>query len=113
MMMLMMLMMMLILMMLMMLMVLMMLTMLMPGQPLDAIGGLSSPHLPAHHPYKQPTTNLEVRIAMMMGIVITMMTSPISMKFNQVQQQMKDLMNFPLAVYLNTVMSNPFFGPRL
>jgi len=46
------------------------------GQPLDAIGGLSSPHLPAHHPYKQPTTNLEV------------------------QRQMKDLMNFPLAVYL-------------
>ena len=32
------------------------------GQPLDAIGGLSSPHLPVHHPYKQPTTNLEVMI---------------------------------------------------
>ena len=31
------------------------------GQPLDAIGGLAAPHLPAHHPYKQPTTNLEVR----------------------------------------------------
>ena len=30
------------------------------GQPLDAIGGLAAPHLPAHHPYKQPTTNLEV-----------------------------------------------------
>ena len=31
------------------------------GQPLDAIGGLAAPHLPAHHPYKQPATNLEVR----------------------------------------------------
>ena len=47
-----------------------------PGQPLDAIGGMSSPHLPAHHPYPQPTTNLEV------------------------QQAMKDLLAFPLAVYL-------------
>jgi hypothetical protein len=46
------------------------------GQPLDQIGGLDSPHLPAHHRYQQPTTNLEV------------------------QQAMKDLLNFPLAVYL-------------
>jgi len=46
------------------------------GQPLHFIGGLHSPHLPAHHPYPQPTTNL------------------------QVQQAMKDLLNFTLAVHL-------------
>lgn len=46
------------------------------GQPINAIGGLPSPHLPVHHPYPQPTTNLEV------------------------QQAMKDLLNFPLSVYL-------------
>ena len=40
------------------------------GQPLDAIGGLSSPHLPAHHPYKQPTTNLEVMMIFLLDINI-------------------------------------------
>ena len=45
----------------------------------------------------------------MMVMTIIMMTVPITMKFYQVQQQMKDLMNFPLAVYLCTAMSNTFF----
>ena len=47
------------------------------GQPLDAIGGLSSPHLPAHHPYKQPTTNLEVM--MIFSLVINICKPKIAM----------------------------------
>ena len=69
------------------------------GQPLDAIGGLSSPHLPVHHPYKQPTTNLEVMITMTKMMVKLIQAV-------QVQQQMKDLMNFPLAVFLFIGISN-------
>ena len=96
------------------------------GQPLDAIGGLSSPHLPAHHPYKQPTTNLEVM--MIFSLVINICKPKIAMILftfdlqeqkkhkicglaycineNQVQRQMKDLMNFPLAVYLFSLVCN-------
>ena len=72
------------------------------GQPLDAIGGLSSPHLPVHHPYKQPTTNLEVMIT----ITKVMMVIMKFIQAVQVQQQMKDLMNFPLAVFLLIGISN-------
>ena len=72
------------------------------GQPLDAIGGLSSPHLPVHHPYKQPTTNLEVMIT----ITKVMMVMVKFIQAVQVQQQMKDLMNFPLAVFLFIGISN-------
>ena len=49
-------------------------------------------------------------MVMVMVMVMVVMVM-IGMTFEQVQQQMKDLMNFPLAVYLNTVMSNPFFWP--
>ena len=71
------------------------------GQPLDAIGGLSSPHLPVHHPYKQPTTNLEVMITMTKMMVMVKLIQAV-----QVQQQMKDLMNFPLSVFLFIGISN-------
>lgn len=46
------------------------------GQPIENIGGMPTPHLPPNHPYPQPTNNLEV------------------------QQSMRDLLNFPLAIYL-------------
>jgi len=46
------------------------------GAPINIIGGLSSPHLPPGHPYPQPEDNL------------------------QIQQAMKDLLPFPLAVFL-------------
>ena len=96
------------------------------GQPLDAIGGLSSPHLPAHHPYKQPTTNLEVMMIFLLDInickqkIVNDLIHPWStgtkkhkyrglaycINENQVQRQMKDLMNFPLAVYLFSLVCN-------
>ena len=47
------------------------------GQPIDSSGeGYSGPSLPAHYNYPEPSTNLEV------------------------QQAMRDLYKFPLAVYL-------------
>ena len=46
------------------------------GQSIDNIEGYSCPSLPAHYPYKEPATNREM------------------------QQAMRDLYKFPLAVYL-------------
>ena len=46
------------------------------GQTIDSVGGYSSPSLPAHYPYQEPATNREM------------------------QEAMKDLYKFPLAVYL-------------
>ena len=46
------------------------------GQTIDNVGGYSCPSLPAHYPYQEPSTNWEM------------------------QQAMRDLYKFPLAVYL-------------
>ena len=46
------------------------------GQPIQTVGGYSSPALPGHYPHPQPVTNLDM------------------------QQTMRDLYLFPLAVYL-------------
>jgi len=60
------------------------------GTPWKTIGGLQCPTLPTNYPYPQPTTNLEV------------------------QQAYKDLLDFPLAVYLcGFAAHNVFFSYAL
>ena len=54
------------------------------GSPIISVGGLSTPQLPDNYPYPNPTDNLGV------------------------QQAMRDLYQFPLAVYLCA-----FAGPKV
>jgi len=54
------------------------------GSPILSVGGLSTPQLPDHYPYPNPTNNIEV------------------------QQAMKDLFRFPLGVFLCA-----FAGPKV
>ena len=39
------------------------------GLPLDTIGTIEGPHLPPHHPYTQPTNNMEMQQCMKVGLV--------------------------------------------
>ena len=39
------------------------------GQPIESIGGMPTPHLPPHHPYPQPTNNLEVQQSMRVSLL--------------------------------------------
>ena len=37
------------------------------GSPIISVGGLSTPQLPDHYPYPNPTINIEVQQAMKVG----------------------------------------------
>ena len=41
------------------------------GSPIISVGGLSTPQLPDHYPYPNPTNNIEVQQAMKVGYLHT------------------------------------------
>ena len=53
------------------------------GSPIISVGGLSTPQLPDHYPYPNPTNNIEVQQAMKVGRISILVYHYIIMKDQQ------------------------------